>query len=294
VQGGVAEVYLRQDLTGDTIAAGAAPSALAGAEQVLAWADSVAAAASPADIYRSKEGRKTLRFRQRQRSYFLKLHSGIGWREVFKNLLQFRLPILGASNEYRAILALQSIGVDTLSVAAYARSGSNPATQRSMIVTDDLVGTVSLEDYCADWARRPPAFALRLRLLRKLADSSRRMHGAGINHRDFYICHFHLDESTLDQPVPRCYMIDLHRAQLRRAVPRRWREKDLAGLYFSAMDCGLTQRDLLRFIRHYSDGGLRHALGRENRLWQRVQTKAERLYCREHGRPPPQPGKGTG
>ena len=288
------EVYLRQDLTGDTGAASGAPSARASAGQALAWAEDIVAAASPADIYRNKEGRTTLRFELRERSYFLKLHAGIGWREVFKNLLQFRLPILGASNEYRAILALQSIGVDTLSVAAYARSGSNPATQRSMIVTDDLVGTVSLEDYCADWARRPPAFALRLRLLCKLADSSRRMHGAGINHRDFYICHFHLDESTVDQPVPRCYMIDLHRAQLRRTVPRRWREKDLAGLYFSAMDCGLEQRDLLRFMHHYSEGGLRQALGRDNGLWRRVQSKAEQLYRRVHGRTPPQLGKVTG
>ena len=184
-------------------------------------------------------------------------------------------------------LALQSIGVDTLSVAAYARLGSNPATQSSMIVTDDLVGTVSLEDYCADWAQRPPAFGLRLRLLRKLADSSRRMHGAGINHRDFYICHFHLDESTVNQAVPRCHVIDLHRAQLRRSVPRRWREKDLAGLYFSAMDCGLTMRDLQRFARHYHPGGLRHAVTKDADLWRRVHRAAHALYYKANGCEPP-------
>jgi heptose I phosphotransferase len=104
------------------------------------------------------------------------------------------------------------------------------------------------------------------------------MHRAGINHRDFYLCHFHLDETSLPEPLPRCYLIDLHRAQIRGRTPRRWRVKDLAGLYFSAMDCGLGQRDLLRFMRHYSEGGLRTALGVERGFWQQVERRALMLY----------------
>lgn len=283
----MAEVFLREDFAAETDNVGERLPADCSAGHLLAWADSVAARAAPEDIYRDKEGRKTLRFTRGRRSYFLKLHSGIGWGEVFKNLLQLRLPITGAGHEYRAVCALRDVGVDTMSVAAYARVGCNPAAQRSMLVTDDLVNTVSLEDYCADWARRPPPFTVRLRLIRKLADSSRRMHGAGINHRDFYICHFHLDESSLENSSPRCYLIDLHRAQLRRKVPRRWREKDLAGLYFSAMDSGLTRKDLLRFMGLYGEGGLRSTLSRDKSLWRRVSAKAEQLYRREHGREPP-------
>ena len=200
-------------------------------------------------------------------SFFLKLHRGIGWREIFKNLLQARQPILGAGSEYRAVQALRRLGVDTLDVAAYAERGWNPARRHSMIVTDDLVGTVSLEDYCADWRSNPPPFRTRMKLLLKVADSAERMHSSGINHRDFYICHFHLDEATLAQPLPRCYLIDLHRAQMREQTPRRWRVKDLAGLYFSAMDCDLSRRDLLRFLSRYTPGGLREALGRDAGLW---------------------------
>jgi len=37
-------------------------------------------------ILRSKEGRITLQFRLDGRGYFLKLHKGIGWREIAKNL----------------------------------------------------------------------------------------------------------------------------------------------------------------------------------------------------------------
>lgn len=257
------------------------------AAPILAWAAEIAAAAPAAEIYRSKEGRKTLRFHYRGKPYFLKLHSGVGWLEVFKNLIQLRLPVVSASNEFHAVLALQRAGIDTLTINAYAREGRNPAAIRSMVVTSELTGTVSLEHYCAGWADVAPAANIRMRLIRYLAQSARGMHGAGINHRDFYLCHFHLDEKSLQEQRPRCYLIDLHRAQIRAHTPRRWRVKDLAGLYFSAMDCGLSQRDLLRFIRHYSAGGLRAALGEDQRLWRQVEQRALKLYRKSHGVAPP-------
>ncbi|MCB1678172.1 MAG: lipopolysaccharide core heptose(I) kinase RfaP [Halioglobus sp.] len=275
------EYYLREDMAAGELAA------VTGAAQLLQWGARMADGAAPGDVYRHREGRKTLRCHWRGRPFFLKLHSGIGWREIAKNLLQLRAPVLGAANEYRAVRALERLGVDTLSVAAYACRGRNPATRQSLLLSDELVGTVSLEEYCADWASAPPPPDIRLRLLCKLADTARRMHGAGINHRDFYLCHFHLDPATLERPRPRCHLIDLHRAQLRRCVPRRWRVKDLAGLYFSAMDCGLSRRDVLRFIRHYSAGGLRAALGEQAGLWRDVERRALQLYRRDHRREPP-------
>jgi len=277
----MSEHYLREDLTGE-----------AQPDELFSWATQVAQRAAPEDIYRNKEGRKTLRFECRGKPYFLKLHSGVGWSEILKNLLQLRLPVLGASNEYRAVEKLRQIGVDTMSVAAYASEGLNPATLRSLIVTDDLVGTISLEDYCADWAQQPPTNRIRLGLIKKLADSASRMHGAGINHRDFYLCHFHLDPQTLNGKVLapadiRCYLIDLHRAQIRSQTPRRWQVKDLAGLYFSAMDAGLSKRDLLRFMYHYCEGGLREALGEQAAIWREVEQRAARLYRKDHGSQPP-------
>ena len=266
------ERYLRADLASQTEG-----------QELLAWAQQIAAQAAAGDVYRDKEGRKTLRFVAGDHPYFLKLHLGIGWREIFKNLLQLRLPVTSARNEYEAVCRLTDIGVPTLSVAAYAVEGANPARRRSLLVTDELTGTVSLEDFCEHWATRPPGFAVRSKLIRVLADSARRMHDAGINHRDFYLCHFHLAEDTLAAQQPRCHLIDLHRAQLRDQTPRRWRVKDLAGLYFSAIDCGLQQRDLLRFLRHYSTGGLRAALTTDKRLWQQVEDRARALYRRERG-----------
>lgn len=270
------EYFVRPDLLGEVQP-----------EQLLPWASKIAKSAEPADIYRNKEGRKTLRFRAMDRSFFLKLHCGIGWREVLKNLLQLRLPVTSASNEYRAIRALEALGVETLSVAAYARVGHNPARLQSLLVTDDLVGTISLEDFCASWPSTAPAPVMRWRIIRTLAATSRAMHGAGINHRDYYLCHFHLDPASLQQTELRCHLIDLHRAQIRNAVPTRWRVKDLAGLYFSAMDCGINSRDLLRFVRAYSGGELRDNLRSQRRLWSAVQQRALKLYRQEYGREPP-------
>ena len=277
----MSEHYLRNDLAAQTQA-----------DNLFVWASELAEHARPKDVYRNKEGRKTLRFERAGKSYFLKLHSGIGWSEIFKNLLQLRLPILGARNEYEAVEKLRDLGVDTMSVAAYASEGSNPAAIHSLIITDDLVGTISLETYCEHWVKYPPTVATRLGLIKKLADSARRMHGAGINHRDFYICHFHLDPESLthtgvSHDSIRCYLIDLHRAQVRKKTPRRWLVKDLAGLYFSSMDIGLSQRDLLRFMHHYCEGGLREALGPGATVWADVKDRALKLYRKEHGTEPP-------
>lgn len=275
------EHYLREDLAARTQP-----------DNLFRWASELSTAAPPENVYRNKEGRKTLRFESGGKSYFLKLHRGIGWSEIVKNLLQLRLPVLGARNEYVAVNKLRELGVDTMSVAAYASEGYNPAAIHSLIVTDDLVGTISLEDYCAQWATQPPVISTRMGLIKKLADSARRMHGAGINHRDFYICHFHLDPESLNSSTPgpadiRCCLIDLHRAQIRKKIPRRWLVKDLAGLYFSAMDIGLSRRDLLRFMHHYCEGGLREALGPQAGVWKDVAERALKLYRKDHGSQPP-------
>ncbi|MFT4670825.1 MAG: heptose I phosphotransferase, partial [Pseudohongiellaceae bacterium] len=51
------------------------------------------------EIYREVKSRRTLRFKFIDRYYFAKIHFGIGWREIFKDIVQLRLPIIGARNE---------------------------------------------------------------------------------------------------------------------------------------------------------------------------------------------------
>jgi heptose I phosphotransferase len=84
--------------------------------------------------------------------------------------------------------------------------------------------------------------------------------------------------------VPIIPLIDLHRAQLRKKTPRRWVVKDVAGLYFSVMDIGLTQRDLFRFVKMYTGLSLRRALTSEFRFLIAVERVAKRLYAKEERR----------
>lgn len=237
--------------------------------------------------YRNKEGRRTFQADIEGNSYFVKIHRGIGWKEIFKNLLQLRLPVIGASNEYLAANKLASLGVDTLTPVAFGKKNINPAKQLSFIITEDLINTISLEDYCVSWNESPPPISHKKALIELLASVSKIMHGTGVNHRDYYICHFLLDKHSIQQALaPKCYLIDLHRSQLRSKVPLRWLVKDLSGLYFSAMDIGLTKRDLLRFIRVYSGNHLARELEENREFWSDVVLTAEKLYLKDHGRLP--------
>ena len=243
-------------------------------------------------VYRELEGRRTLRTEVAGRGYFVKIHRGIGWGEIAKNLLTAKAPVLGAGQEWRAIRRLQEVGVPTMTAVAYGERGSNPAAQHSFIITEELAPTISLEDFAADWREQPPLPALKHALIAEVARMAGTMHRAGVNHRDFYICHFLLHT---DRPVTagdlRVSLIDLHRAQTRRQTPRRWRDKDLAGLYFSALDIGLTRRDALRFLRGYFRRPLRDILRDEARLLAWLQAKAARLssrYARKYAPGAPQ------
>ena len=146
------------------------------------------------EIYRQQPGRRTLRFQCDGRGYFLKAHEGVGWREIFKNLFSLRLPVIGARNEWRAIRRLDALGVDTMRLVGYGRKGLNPARQRSFVVTEELANTISLEDFCREWPTNPPPLTVKRALLNRVADMARTLHANGVNHRDFYICHFLLDE----------------------------------------------------------------------------------------------------
>ena len=106
------------------------------------------------------------------------------------------------------------------------------------------------------------------------------MHEAGVNHRDFYLCHFLMDIGS--ESAPQLHVIDLHRAQIRARVPVRWQVKNLGGLLFSAFDKDLTRRDMLRFIRLYTGESLRVALTRHESLWRAAVRRAKQLYLQDH------------
>ena len=129
------------------------------------------------------------------KDYFIKQHHGVGWKEIFKNIVQGRWPIISAKNEWEAIAALKAAGVSVPTVVAYGERGFNPARRESFILMEALAPTMSLETLSETWVKHAPSFAVKQTLISAVATIARRMHQHGINHRDFYLCHFLLDTS---------------------------------------------------------------------------------------------------
>lgn len=238
------------------------------------------------DIFRDMPGRRTLRFQANGKSYFVKQHYGVGWGEIFKNLSSLRLPIVSAATEARAIRKMDAIGIPTTPLVAYGCRGNSPASLQSFVITQDLGNIVSLETLCADWFDNPPEPRFKWQLIRAVAEMARRFHDNGMNHRDFYICHFCLDKDRLAKGDIHLYLIDLHRVGIRTEIRPVDRMKDMAALYFSAMAIGLTRRDFLRFLSIYRDTGLRQLLRNEKTFWAMVSQRADKLYRKFHGRAP--------
>ena len=227
--------------------------------------------------YRDVGIRKTIQVIIEGKSYFIKQHFGVGWREIFKNLFSFKQPILSAITEVNAIQKLEDIGIATTPLVGYGVKGKNPATLQSFIITEDLGNIISLEDLCADWKNNPPAEKFKRKIIIEVASIARKLHEYGINHRDFYLCHLCLDADLLAKNEIKFYLIDLHRVLIHKSISTSDNMKDIAALYFSSMGIGLTTRDLLRFKMHYLPESLL-----ANGFWQAVESRANKLYKKFH------------
>ncbi|OCG25481.1 lipopolysaccharide core heptose(I) kinase RfaP [Gilliamella sp. wkB108] len=233
------------------------------------------------EIYRAVKQRKTLNFHLEDESYFIKIHRGTTVKEIVKNLLSLRLPVLDAKQEWNAIHRLEQAGVNTMDGRAFGRKGLNPLTRHSFIITKDLNPTISLEDFTKPWLTNPPSYHLKRSLIINLAKMTANMHAAGVNHRDCYLCHFLLDIPLFENKQQiKLSIIDLHRAQTRNKVPTRWRDKDLIGLYFSSTKIGLTNRDIWLFLKTYFNKPLKEILHDEHNLINSTQQKAARIAKR--------------
>jgi heptose I phosphotransferase len=226
-------------------------------------------------IYRDVIGRRTMKVELAGQSYFVKQHFGVGWGEIVKNLFIFKTPVLGALTEVKAIEKLLAVGIATTPLVAYGVKGINPATQQSFILTQDLGDITSLEDVCADWATNPPDADFKHRIIVAMAELAARMHGAGLCHRDFYLCHLVLKKEVLAQGQLDLILIDLHRMLMHESSYGKAAMKDIAGLIFSAMDCGFTDDDWALFKQHY--------LPQTAKFWQQAEARAKQLYTKFHG-----------
>jgi len=179
---------------------------------------------------------------------YIKKHLFPGIREILKNFLRFRFPP-GALNEWQALLAFHAHNIPTMSpICAGTKSLLWKLEKESFLLTDDVGEASRLDDFLKLYGAVPcrgKVLETKKKILENLADITRRMHSAGINHRDYYLCHI-----LVDNPE-RLYVIDLHRVNVRDKVGRRWRVKDLAALLFSSLEVPVTHGQRLAFYKRY-------------------------------------------
>ncbi len=233
----------------------------------------------PGKSFRKVAERETLRIALAGQHFFIKRHFGVGWGELFKNWLSFKRPVVNAQNEVAAIAALQRLHIPTTPYVGHGIQGWLPATQRSFVITEDLGEIVTLEDLALQWKITSPTLRFKRALIRRVAEIARQMHAYQLYHRDFYICHFCFKAAELTLLPPRLHVLDLHRAEIRAQPSQRMQMKDLAALYFSAMDVQLTRGDLLTFLRHYV-GDDRQLLRGESAIYRAIAQRADKLYAK--------------
>ena len=200
-----------------------------------------------------EEGRRTVSFSHNSERYYLKIHDGVGWKEIGKNLTSLRLPVLGAENEWKGVhhlrrqTLLQNLGLNTLNIAGYGTRErrfwkilNNPAKRQSLIVTDEIPEAISLEDLFKDklfWGRNAnktsDKICFKRWLIEQLAQTARVLHNSGANHRDFYLSHFLLQRTKEShEPTPEnssLFLIDLHRMQIHKPRWTAWIKAILQG-----------------------------------------------------------------
>lgn len=232
--------------------------------------------------FRAVATRQTVKVKFGQRYYFIKRHHGVGWSEIFKNWITFKRPVVSARNEVEAIQALYALNIPTTPYVGHGIQGSLPANLRSFVMTEDLGDIVTLEEVSLAWQKQRPRVQYKRALIRRVAEIAGKLHAHGIYHRDFYICHFCFKRQTSEQLPPELYVLDLHRVEIHRPPSERMQIKDLAALFFSSMDAGLSRGDWLTFLKHYYSAWPEQHWKVQMRgaLWSQVNDRALKLYAK--------------
>lgn len=189
-----------------------------------------------------KRGRSVFRFEIGSQAFYLKrnfMHPV----ELWKKLSRGKLPPRGALEEWQNILAVGRAGIPTVNPVAFGEKTFLGIERASFTVTEELYDARPLDKIVQERFHRKGQFREKRSLIIKMANLTRRLHDAGMNHQDFYLNHFFLGRDN------ELYLLDLQRVQRRSRVPRRWQVKDLGQLNYSVQYYGgFTRTDRLRFL----------------------------------------------
>ena len=134
---------------------------------------------------------------------------------------------------------------------------------RSFIITEDLTDYRDAEKAVRDGLPFES-------LLEPTADLAAKLHGAGLHHRDLYLCHFFVKYNDPSD----VRLIDAARVTRLPGWPmrQRWIVKDLAQFRYSTMSLPITDEQRLRWLKRY---GEKRGLTSIDRLRRSIEHKSE-------------------
>jgi len=205
--------------------------------------------------------RNTLKIKIGQEEYFIKKFVNKFNNKLFKKTYQSKSH--QAKHERDAILELKKLDINTLTIAGYAEHVDGNDS-KSFLITKAIEPNYELDIFCMKYIDYKDYFKLKRLLIKHIAKITRLLHKNGLNHRDYYICHYLIAINKLaltddninfnninSDFLNSIFLIDLHRMQIRNKVPSRYIIKDLSAIMFSARGLKVTKTDYLRFIKEY-------------------------------------------
>jgi len=140
-------------------------------------------------------------------------------------------------------------------------------------MTEEIEGSVSLEEYVAERFRPPldrETMDEKRRIICELALITRKMHKASLSHKDYYLGHIFIRPDDLS-----FFVLDLQRVDTCLRWGDRWAVKDIAALDFSALTEFVSSADRMRFFKVY--WGTDKLDGEANKFIRRVLRKREKI-----------------
>lgn len=217
--------------------------------------------------------RQVRRLMAGERAVYVKRYPAIPLVEALAERLFGGRHRSAARREWVALHRLVDLGVPCPLPLVLGEESVLGLVRRAYVVTADIATSRTLESELMEsfaLPLDPPGLLRKRRLLRQLAATLARLHGAGVQHRDFYLGHLFLRRpGQADEEI---VVLDLNRAEVGAATSERQRIKDLAALDFSAPPRLVSPIDRLRFLIAYTEGR-----DVRRRLARRVAAKSARV-----------------
>jgi len=213
-----------------------------------------------------------------EKAFFLKRHRHAPFREQIREFFRYGRFLSGGRREWENIWRIRRVGIPTVDPVGFGERREWGREVESFLISLELREAYRLTEFIPKHLSPPLNSSLLLRkrqLLRKLALLARRMHEAGLFHRDFYLGHLFVKDR--EEGEMELYLIDLQRVFRPRWRIERWRIKDLASLNFSAPRGWVTAADRLRFYKQYR--GISRLEDPDRSLIRRVTRKSQRIWA---------------